>query len=84
MSVNNLEKPGPFLQWVGGKRKIASQLVKFIPSGLNNYYEPFLGGGALFFQVRDRFKQCFLSDINLELVTPIMLLKRIQSRSVNC
>ncbi|CAK6889138.1 Site-specific DNA-methyltransferase (adenine-specific) [Rickettsia helvetica] len=69
MSVKNLDKPQPFLQWVGGKRKIVDQLVKFIPERLNNYYEPFLGGGALFFHVRDKFKQCYLSDINLELVT---------------
>ncbi|KJW03944.1 D12 class N6 adenine-specific DNA methyltransferase family protein [Rickettsia argasii T170-B] len=54
---------------MGGKRKIVDQLIKFIPKKLNNYYEPFLGGGALFFHVRDKFKQCYLSDINLELVT---------------
>ncbi len=47
MSVKNLDKPQPFLQWVGGKRKIVDQLVKFIPERLNNYYEPFLGGGAI-------------------------------------
>ncbi|AEI88928.1 MAG: DNA-adenine methylase [Candidatus Midichloria mitochondrii] len=73
MSVNNLNKVQPFLQWVGGKRKIAEQLAKLIPSGLHNYYEPFLGGGALlFFQVQDKFKHCFLSDINLELLPAIM------------
>lgn len=54
MSVNNSNKIQPFLQWVGGKRKIVDQLIKFIPAKLNNYYEPFLGGGALFFQVRDK------------------------------
>lgn len=76
MSVNNLNKAQPFLQWVGGKRKIVDQLIKFIPAKLNNYYEPFLGGGALFFQVRDKFKQCYLSDINLELVTSYNVIKK--------
>ncbi|WP_342256973.1 Dam family site-specific DNA-(adenine-N6)-methyltransferase [Rickettsia endosymbiont of Aspidapion aeneum] len=76
MSVKNSDKPQPFLQWVGGKRKIADQLIKFFPSILNNYYEPFLGGGALFFQVRDKFKHCFLSDINLELVTSYNAVKK--------
>ncbi|WP_342259412.1 Dam family site-specific DNA-(adenine-N6)-methyltransferase [Candidatus Tisiphia endosymbiont of Metellina segmentata] len=76
MSVQNLSKPQPFLQWVGGKRKIVDQLVKFIPEKLNNYYEPFLGGGALFFHVRDKFKQCYLSDINLELVTSYNAVKK--------
>lgn len=69
-------KAQPFLQWVGGKRKIADQLIKYIPAGLNNYYEPFLGGGALFFQVKHMFKQCFLSDINLDLVTSYNAVKK--------
>ncbi len=68
--------PKPFLQWVGGKRRIADQLTALIPAGLNNYYEPFLGGGALFFQVKNLFKQCFLSDINLDLVTSYNALKK--------
>lgn len=76
MSVQNFSKPQPFLQWVGGKRKIFDQLIKFIPEKLNNYYEPFLGGGALFFHVRDKFKQCYLSDINLELVTSYNAVKK--------
>ncbi|MCC8461812.1 MAG: DNA adenine methylase [Rickettsia endosymbiont of Ecitomorpha arachnoides] len=76
MSLNNSNKTQPFLQWVGGKRKIVDQLIKFIPAKLNNYYEPFLGGGALFFQVRDKFKQCYLSDINLELVTSYNAVKK--------
>ncbi|CAK6536968.1 MAG: hypothetical protein IRD7MM_00380 [Candidatus Midichloria mitochondrii] len=54
MSVNKTDKPQPFLQWVGGKRKIVDQLVQFIPVNVNNYYEPFLGGGALFFHVKDK------------------------------
>lgn len=69
-------KAQPFLQWVGGKRKITDQLISYIPSGLNNYYEPFLGGGALFFQVRNMFKQCILSDINLDLVTSYNAVKK--------
>ena len=68
MSVTT-EKPQPFIQWVGGKRKIVDQLIKRIPVESNNYYEPFLGGGALFFQVKDMFNKCYLSDINLELTT---------------
>lgn len=74
------EKPSntiePFIQWVGGKRKIADQLINFIPTGLNNYYEPFLGGGALFFKVIPMFKQCYLSDINLDLVTSYNAVKK--------
>lgn len=67
MTTTNLIKP--FIVWVGGKRRIAKKLASLIPTNLNNYYEPFLGGGALFFNVFDRFKKCYLSDINLELIT---------------
>jgi DNA adenine methylase len=65
----------PFLQWIGGKRKIASQLKEYIPKNVKNYYEPFLGGGALFFNVSHLFKKCFLSDINLDLVTSYNAIK---------
>jgi DNA adenine methylase len=40
----------PFVKWVGGKRAIMNELLKHIPSYINNYYEPFVGGGALFFE----------------------------------
>lgn len=75
---SNISKynPQPFINWVGGKRKIAEQLIPYIPSGLNNYYEPFLGGGALFFAIYGRFKKYFLSDINLELVTSYNAVKK--------
>jgi len=82
MAIITQGKAQPFLQWVGGKRKITEQLISHIPSGLNNYYEPFLGGGALFFQVRNKFKQCFLSDINLDLVTSYNAVKK-NPESVN-
>ena len=75
MSVT-IEKTQPFIQWVGGKRKIVDQLIKYIPSGVSNYYEPFLGGGALFFQVRHMFNKCYLSDINLDLVTSYNAVKK--------
>ncbi len=74
----------PFFQWVGGKRKIVDKLLEKIPSGLelSNYYEPFLGGGALFFQVKDRFNKCFLSDINLEVVTSYNAVKNNPARII--
>lgn len=60
--------PRPFLRWAGGKQKIAKQLAKFAPpvSSYRRYYEPFLGGGALFFAIRPR--QATLSDVNSSLV----------------
>ena len=56
----------PFLKWAGGKRSILSELVGRMPVAYGPYYEPFLGGGALFFAVRPE-KAC-LSDINFPLI----------------
>ncbi len=66
----------PFFNWVGGKRKLADQLIQYVPDTFNNYYEPFLGGGALFFKIKDRCQKCFLSDINLELITSYNAVKK--------
>jgi len=56
----------PFIKWAGGKTKLLGQLVPLIPKDYNNYYEPFLGGGAVFFNLAPR--KAFLSDINEELI----------------
>jgi len=56
----------PFVKWVGGKGRLVPELIKRLPSTFNDYYEPFLGGAALFFNLQPR--QAFLSDINEELI----------------
>ena len=59
----------PFIKWAGGKTRLLSQLVPHVPQRFNNYFEPFLGGGATFFAVRGRARgTCILSDLNEELV----------------
>ena len=42
----------PFVKWVGGKRSLLDELMARAPSDFSHYYEPFLGGGALFFALR--------------------------------
>jgi DNA adenine methylase len=57
----------PFLKWPGGKRWASAQIAATIRAHLNRtYYEPFLGGGAVFFHMRPR--RAIISDINGELV----------------
>jgi DNA adenine methylase len=56
----------PFLKWVGGKGQLLAQFRTLLPTSYNRYYEPFIGGGALFFAVRP--KRASLSDINGELI----------------
>ena len=60
------EKARPFIQWVGGKREMIPQYEKFIPKKFNNYFEPFLGGGAMFFYLQPN--KAILSDNNKELI----------------
>jgi DNA adenine methylase len=45
----------PFLKWVGGKARLLPTILPYVPASFENYHEPFLGGGAMFFAVRDRF-----------------------------
>ena len=64
------EMAKPFLKWAGGKRSVLPLLLKAAPEQIETYYEPFLGGGALFFalQAEGRFKHAVLSDSNEELI----------------
>jgi DNA adenine methylase len=63
-------KPQPFLKWVGGKSQLLVQFDGFFPKEINRYFEPFIGGGAVFFYLKHRFPQMrgFLRDINAELI----------------
>jgi len=69
----------PFLKWVGGKRGLLSQLLEKFPSEFANYHEPFLGGGAVFFELYARGylkdKKVYLSDINSELINTYNVVK---------
>lgn len=56
----------PFVKWVGGKRSILSDLIIRLPDEYEGYYEPFVGGGALFFAVQPQ--HAYLSDVNLPLI----------------
>lgn len=56
----------PFLKWAGGKGRLIAQYEPYFPQPFRSYYEPFLGGGAIFFHLRP--DHAVLSDINPELV----------------
>ncbi|ALG68084.1 DNA adenine methylase [Beggiatoa leptomitoformis] len=62
----------PFIKWVGGKRGLLDELLKRLPQHFNHYFEPFVGGGALFFELRKRGvltgKNTYLFDKNAELI----------------
>jgi DNA adenine methylase len=58
--------PRPFLKWAGGKSRLIQQYIPYFPKSYKNYYEPFLGGGAVFFYLQP--KTATLTDINTELI----------------
>lgn len=62
-------RPGPFLKWAGGKRRLLRHLLPYVPARIEDYYEPFVGGGAMFFAIHDRVaNRSRLSDLNEDLV----------------
>ena len=62
----------PFLKWAGGKRQLLPQLARFHPLEFGNYFEPFLGSGALFFDLHGRGRlsgrRVVLIDDNTDLI----------------
>lgn len=62
--------PRPFLKWAGGKARLIQQYIPYFPTYFKTYYEPFLGGGSVFFYLHERqAAKAFLTDINAELIT---------------
>ena len=57
----------PLLKWVGGKRKLLPLIQKHFPKEFSSYYEPFLGGGAVFLGTSIDVPS-FLSDVNSKLM----------------
>jgi DNA adenine methylase len=73
----------PFLKWAGGKTQLLEQFTNVFPSELRegyikNYYEPFLGSGAVFFFIAQNYpiKKAYLSDINEDLVLTFSVVQK--------
>lgn len=56
----------PIVKWAGGKRQIIDKLLEHMPEKYNNYYEPFIGGGALLFELMPT--KAIINDVNQELL----------------
>ena len=56
----------PFVKWAGGKRQLLNQIRERMPENYNNYYEPFVGGGAVVFDLLP--KNAVINDINKALI----------------
>lgn len=79
----------PFLKWAGGKRQLLPAIQAYLPAKYTEYYEPFVGAGALLFALQP--KNCTINDTNSELVNcyqvirdhPEELLKLCQQHQAN-
>jgi len=65
----------PFLKWAGGKRQLLPEIVKYVPKRISKhtYYEPFIGGGALLFQLQP--PKAVINDRNKELINCYKVIK---------
>ncbi len=63
----------PFVKWAGGKRQVLPKIISNIPNTFNTYYEPFVGGGALFLEMQP--KKAYINDVNHELISIYTCLK---------
>lgn len=64
MSKNTLISP--IVKWVGGKRQLLSEIMPLIKKGCCTYIEPFIGGGAVFFELQPQ--KAIINDFNSELI----------------
>lgn len=64
--MSNNVKVAPFLKWAGGKRQLLNQIKERMPKEYNDYYEPFIGGGAVLFELQP--EKATINDINISLI----------------
>lgn len=63
----------PFLKWAGGKRQLLPVIKEFIPRQYTQYYEPFVGAGAVLFSLQPQ--KCLINDTNSELINCYRVIK---------
>ena len=66
-------KAKPFVKWAGGKRSIIDKLINLVPEDFKTYYEPFVGGGAMLYELQP--KKAVINDYNTELMNVYECLK---------
>lgn len=70
----------PFIRWVGGKSRLLSRILPHVPSNFRNFYEPFLGGGAVFLACASRISgRAHLADLNEHLIAAWVAMRDYQS-----
>ena len=65
----------PFVKWAGGKRAVVPDIAQRLPESIGTYWEPFVGGGAVFFALDSRIGSAQLSDVNSELALTYQIVR---------
>jgi len=73
-----------FVKWAGGKTQLIEQLAPLFPKKIERYIEPFVGSGAIFFYIIQKFKpkEILLADINEELINTYKVIKEDSERLI--
>jgi DNA adenine methylase len=70
LGMNPAPARKPFVRWAGGKTRLLPRILPYVPAAIQDYYEPFLGGGAVFLACQPRIVgKAHLSDLNDHLVS---------------
>ena len=75
-------KGKPFVKWAGGKRSIIDKLIKLSPDNYDTYYEPFVGGGAMLFELAPT--KAVINDYNIELMNVYNCIKDERKFNLMC
>lgn len=77
MSLRRTVGAKPPLKWPGGKRSLLPIILQHVPEKIRTFYEPFVGGGAVFFALKNekRFKEAFINDTNKRLMKTYKAIK---------
>lgn len=70
----------PFTKWTGGKRQLLPIIKSLMPDNYNNYFEPFVGGGALFFDLSP--DKAVINDFNNELINCYRQIKKYPQKLI--
>lgn len=76
-------QPKPFVKWEGGKARLLPFIMQLVPDEIAHYWEPFVGGGALFCELFDRVQHSNLSDMNRELMIGYLAVKKHRLKLIN-
>lgn len=79
-SITSSAKIKPFIRWAGGKSRLLPRILPYVPVKIENYYEPFIGGGAVFLACAVRVSgRSHLADLNVHLMAAWVAMRDYQS-----